>query len=189
MNPADPARKDGKGDNAVHAAAKAGDKEIMWAVLESDPPLNEKNADEETAVMIAIKNWDKDIVYLLIDVRANLDVPGPEGNRAIMYALKYGEEHEDEEMAICLLMHGARVNVTNDMGIPPLFSAVASQMYCVVAKMIEKKVDTNYKTKIKFEGEWFKTKVSALEIAKSLEDELMEELLREGGATDSFWSF
>ena len=101
-----------KAQDALIAAAKAGDVGQVRAQLQAGADVNARDGSQRTALLNAVRGGQLGVVRALIEVRANLDLRDLEGRTALMEAAR----RKEAMPALDLVAAGADVNLADKEG-------------------------------------------------------------------------
>jgi uncharacterized protein len=101
-----------KAQDALLAAAKAGDVGQVRAQLEAGADVNARDSGQRTALLNAVRGGQLPVVRALIEVGANLDLRDLEGRTALMEAAR----RKEAMPALDLVAAGADVNLQDKDG-------------------------------------------------------------------------
>ena len=104
--------KNGGGNTPIHAAVRAGHKDIVELLTATGAKVNAKNTSGDTPLQYAFEYGHKDIAELLINAGADVDAKTNNGTKAIIYASVKGYP----EIAKLLIEAGADVNAESNDG-------------------------------------------------------------------------
>lgn len=132
----------GRGERAIHVAAREGNCEAVKLLLANDANINAETNDGSTALHIACAQQHAQVCQLLITEQASLAAKGPFGRTAFHVACGRGLPLDTIETFI---NNGASVNETNDHGLTALHMAVVSRHLSIVDLLLKNKADVNAK--------------------------------------------
>jgi ankyrin repeat protein len=101
-----------KAQDALIAAAKAGDVSQVRAQLQAGADVNARDGSQRTALLNAVRGGQLAVVRTLIVLGANLDARDLEGRTALMEAAR----RKEASPALDLVAAGADVNITDREG-------------------------------------------------------------------------
>jgi ankyrin repeat protein len=101
-----------KAQDALLAAAKAGDAGQVRAQLQAGADINARDSGQRTALLNAVRGGQLAVVRALIEAGANLDLRDLEGRSALMEAAR----RKEALPALDLVAAGADVNLTDKDG-------------------------------------------------------------------------
>jgi len=192
------------GYGPTHFAASLGNVEVMELLLTSGVDKNERDAEGNSALMwVVSSDGSDDLMDALVDHGANVNLQNYSGETALFVACARGLEDKVEY----LLENGADVNIANLDGATPLHAAAGFGDPAVISLLVrhgasvavgDDEADTPLHWAVR-EGKIEAVKAliqfgaaisqpnedgeSALELAQSLDDELMAKLLLSCSAT------
>ena len=111
----------GNGMSPLMVAAKEGESEILWELLESGADVNLLNHDENSALWFACFNGEPGVIKMLIEYGAKLDSQNVNGATCLIYAASAGKF----EVVKTLIEAGAEINATTFDGFNALDSAAS----------------------------------------------------------------
>ena len=111
----------GNGMTPLMVAAKEGNSEILWALLESGADVNLLNNDENSALWFACFNGNPGVIKMLIEYGAKLDSQNVNGATCLIYAASAGKF----EVVKTLIDAGAEIKATTFDGFTALDSAAS----------------------------------------------------------------
>jgi rhodanese-related sulfurtransferase len=109
------------GMTPLMVAAKDGDTEVLWELLESGADVNLLNDDQNPALWFACFNGNPDIIKMLIEYGAKLDSQNVNGATCLIYAASAGKF----EVVKTLVEAGAGIEATTFDGFNALDSAAS----------------------------------------------------------------
>ena len=133
--------REASGENALHAATKAGYQAVVEVLLAHQADVNQPNYRyaSDTPLHLAVVNGYANLVSLFLTKGANIDATNDAGMTPLHWALflKRGE------IVKLLLTAGANVNVENNNGRTPLSYAADSRLPETVKWLLAEKADPN----------------------------------------------
>lgn len=152
----------------LEAAVRAGEDRIAWFLLSQGAAPDRANADGNTPLMIAAAEGQRRLVRLLLSAGADVNARDAQGTTPVMLAAGNGHL----SVVKVLLAAGANVNVSQD-GRSLLMQIVAGGDLLTAEMLVAAGADVNYRSA---DG------VTALDLARSLNNRELEMLLIQSGA-------
>lgn len=132
---ADINRKNSDGSTPLIYAAKLGREEHAWLLLQAGALLDEQDSRGCTALHRAIAAGHGSLVWLLLAKGANPNIQSREDKGSytpLHLAVKFG----DVSIASLLCVHGARLDLADGRGMPPLHRAVQMKNEEMVRRLL-----------------------------------------------------
>lgn len=109
------------GTTILHQAMYANNPEIVKLLIKRKAPLNVIDSNGSTPLMIAVNRGSDDIAQLLLDNGADPDIKDTAYGRT---ALHIAASKGYDKIAAALISKGAGLNITDNKGQTPLYSAL-----------------------------------------------------------------
>ena len=131
---------DEQGRTPLTLAIEKENEQLAVLLLEKGADVNYRNEDGKTPLLMAVEKESQFLVSSLLERGADINIADESGKTPLLVAIE-----NNTDLARILIEKGANVNVVDKEGKTPLLSATLKKSELLVALLLEKGADVNYK--------------------------------------------